>query len=310
VSEQLKRDIVGLTHEMGFEAAGFTTPEPVDGNVYCRWLERGYAGSMAYLQRNMDKRFDPRLLVPGVRSILCVGINYFQSQQEEPLRGGRVSLYAWGTDYHVVVKNRLHQLAEKLREFVDRDFHYRVFVDSAPVMEKSLAQRAGLGWIGKNGCLINRDFGSFLFLGELFLDFEVPADEPETNRCGECKKCIENCPMGAIVEPGLLDARRCISYLTIEHAGPIDPALADRIGEQIFGCDRCQRVCPFNGRCVETKIAEFRKHKLGRSIEPEEILGWNAEDWKQRTSESAGARASLEQWRRNAEIVRGNRIQK
>jgi epoxyqueuosine reductase len=200
----------------------------------------------------------------------------------------------------------LHRLAEKIKLVLGRDFSYRAFVDSAPVMEKPLAQQAGLGWIGKNGCLINRRFGSFFFLGELFVDFELPPDSPAKNYCGRCRRCLDACPTGAIIAPQTLDARRCVSYLTIEHRGGIDEDLKSKIGDRLFGCDACQLACPFNRKCVETLIEDFRRPILGPSLDPNEILNWDESACKLRTAHSAGERADLTQWQRNAKIVREN----
>jgi epoxyqueuosine reductase len=271
---ELKKNILNAAvHEIGFTLAGVASSEGFEAAFLKDWLDRGYAGSMAYLHRNLEKRLDPSLLVSGVRSIICVGLNYFQKTSDvSPADAGEIALYAHGEDYHRVVREKLHRLAEKIREILGRDFSWRAFVDSAPVMEKLLAQRAGLGWIGKNGCLVKRHFGSFLFLGELFVDFELEPDVPTKNYCGRCRRCIEACPTGAIAAPQTLDARRCISYLTIEHPGEIDEDLKSKIGRQLFGCDRCQRVCPFNRRCKETSVEEFRRPMLGASLDPNDRI--------------------------------------
>jgi len=306
MSTELKEDILAAARAVGFDLAGVTSPEPLEGRAYLAWRERGYAGTMDYLRRNVEKRLDPCLLVPDTKAILCLGVNYAQPCSETPPGMGRISVYAWGRDYHLVVKAMLHRLAGNICDLLGREFSYRAFVDSAPVMEKALAQRAGLGWIGKNGCLINRRIGSFFFLGELFLDFELPPDEPEKNHCGTCTGCMDACPTRAIVSPGVLDARRCISYLTIEHRGEIDAELAGQMGDRLFGCDTCQQVCPFNRRNVETTVEDFRRSCLGPHVDPSEILNWDETSRDRRTADSAGERASLDQWRRNARIVLAN----
>jgi epoxyqueuosine reductase len=305
---ELKQIILDAAiHEIGFTAAGVASPGAFESAFLKDWLDQGYAGSMSYLHRNLEKRLDPSLLVPGVRSIICVGLNYFQKTSDVlPEGAGEIALYAHGEDYHRVVRDKLHLLAERIREIRGCDFSWRAFVDSAPVMEKLLAQRAGLGWIGKNGCLVNRHFGSFLFLSELFVDFELEPDVPTKNYCGRCRRCIDACSTGAIVAPHTLDARRCISYLTIEHRGEIDEDLKSKIGHQLFGCDRCQRVCPFNRRCKETSVEEFRRPVLGASLVPKEILVWDESACKKRTAHSAGERADVSQWHRNARIVLDN----
>jgi epoxyqueuosine reductase len=304
----LKQDILDIAiHEIGFSLAGVASPHAMDSTHYLDWLDRGFAGSMAYLGKNLEKRFDPSLLVPGTRSIICTGLNYFQNVSDKVSPSdGRIAMYALGRDYHLVVRDMLHRLAEKIKLLLGRDFSCRAFVDSAPVMEKPLAWQAGLGWIGKNGCLINRHLGSFLFLGELFVDFELPPDSPAKNYCGRCRRCLDACPAGAIVAPQTLDARRCVSYLTIEHRGEIDDSLKSKIGDRLFGCDACQLACPFNRKCIETLIEDFRRPILGPSLGPNEILNWNESACKSRTTHSAGERADLSQWQRNAKIVREN----
>lgn len=221
-------------------------------------------------------------------------------------RVGRIARYAWGLDYHFVLKRKLHSLAKEIKGILGREFRYRAFVDSAPVLETSLACQAGLGWIGKNGCLLNRKMGSLFFLCELFVDFELSADEPITNRCGKCRKCIDACPTGAIVEPGIVDANKCISYLTIEYKGEIGKEESKAIGDWLFGCDVCQEVCPFNRNPISCRVDEFYEDVLGPVMDVDEVLSWDERAYKERTRRSAGARASLEQWKRNASIVAAN----
>jgi epoxyqueuosine reductase len=298
---ELKQDIFASAREIGFDLVGITAPKVVNTHTFLEWQQSGLAGTMEYMGRNIEKRLDPQKLVPEVKSILCVGVNYFQKAPDQSETGGKISRYAWGKDYHLVIRDMLHRLAEKIEGLIQRKFTYRAFVDSAPVMEKALAVQAGLGWIGKNGCLINKWLGSFLFLGELFLDFELPPDEPGKNYCGRCQKCLAACPTGAIVKPGLMDARRCISYLMIEHKGNITADLAEKMNGWLFGCDVCQQVCPFNRKCPETRIEDFRRYVLGPQIDAAEILQWEEKDYQDRTATSAGNRAGLAQWRRNAQ---------
>ncbi len=307
MKNNLKKDIFATAREIGFDLVGVTEPRVLNARAFMEWQQSGLAGTMDYMERNIEKRLDPRKLVPEVKSILCVGLNYFQTVPTQSDASGKISLYAWGKDYHLVVKDMLHRLAERIEGLIQRKFTYRAFVDSAPVLEKALAAQAGLGWIGKNGCLINKRLGSFLFLGELFLDVELPPDKPGKQYCGRCQKCLAACPTGAIVRPGVVDARRCISYLTIEHKGEIAADLAEKMNDWLFGCDACQQVCPFNRKCPETRIGEFRRHILGPHMTTEEILHWDEGTCQARTAHSAGSRANLGQWRRNAEITLGRR---
>ncbi|MBL7064138.1 MAG: tRNA epoxyqueuosine(34) reductase QueG, partial [Anaerolineae bacterium] len=230
---------------MGFDVVGVTRPAPsAHAAFYTGWLARGYHGEMAYLARPdaIEKRADPRRLMPETRSIVIVGMNYYTGDfpPAEESRG-RVSRYAWGADYHAVLTERLRQLAAWIAEQVGRPVTHRVYVDTGPLLERELAQRAGLGWIGKNTCLIHPRLGSYFFLGELLLDLELEPDASfPADRCGTCTACLDACPTGALVAPRTLDARRCISYLTIEHRGPIPAELGPLLGDWVFGCDVCQ----------------------------------------------------------------------
>jgi len=304
MSGDLKQSICQRAREIGFDLVGVTVPVIEDRyrRAYLTWLERQYHGQMGYMARNIDKRLDPAKLVPRAKSVICVGMNYYQ---REPQTGGlgRVAMYAWGRDYHRVLKARLAQLADEIELRTGRKGIHRGFVDTAPVLEKALAAQAGLGWIGANACLINIKRGSYLFLGELFTELELEPDTPAQDHCGRCRRCQESCPTGAIVEPGLIDARRCISYLTIEHSGPIDPNLSEKVDQQIFGCDICQQVCPFNRFAQVTSIQELVDPHLGPTVDPERVLRWDEGEYRRRVSESAAARASLAQWHRNARLL-------
>lgn len=315
MSVQLKADILAAARELGFEPVGCSEPVigPTYQAAYRQWLALGFAGTMTYLGRHLDKRLDPCVLVPEARTVLCVGLNYFQTSSAANIGGGRIARYAWGQDYHRVVKDRLGCLAARIHAIVGRDVTRRSFVDSGPVLERVLAAQAGLGWIGKNGLLIHPRRGSYFFLGELFLDIELPPDEPSPNRCGDCRRCLDACPTGAcsagacppeaLVRPGVIDARRCIAYLTIEHRGQIDETLADKMGDRLFGCDACQEVCPFNRQATETAVAEFRRPILGPRIDPRDVLAWDEPAYQARTTGSAGVRLTLAQWHRNARIA-------
>jgi epoxyqueuosine reductase len=225
------------------------------------WLEHGYHGTMAWMAREPARRADPRQVLPGCRSIISVAMNYYTGDRAEERPGhGRIARYAWGQDYHEVIGQRLSQLEARIKALAP-EAKTRSYVDTGPVMEKAWAQKAGLGWIGKHGNLVSTEFGSWLLLGEILTTLELEPDEPGTDLCGSCSLCIRVCPTGAIVEPYVLNARRCISYLTIElrdTADAITPDLARAMGNRIFGCDDCLDVCPYNVHAQITKESTFR----------------------------------------------------
>lgn len=238
----LKNRIREWSGEFGFEACGFAEIKPlVCGMRFLSdWLDRGYAGDMAYMYDNLSKRYDPRELLPGARTMIMFLMNYYP-RRWQPENQPEIAVYAYGRDYHYVVKERLRKIAERI------DNHeYRVFCDSAPVLERYWAERAGLGWIGRSGMLINPKMGTYTFIGTLITTLELPGDSPMSNRCGRCRKCIEACPTKAIVNDAVLDARRCLSYQTIEKRGSVDESLLRIAGARLYGCDRCMQVCPWN----------------------------------------------------------------
>jgi epoxyqueuosine reductase len=258
----LERAVKARAEELGFLACGFTEPSPPPhGDRLDAWLARGYAGTMRYLHRQAKRRKDPRLIVPEAISVVVVLDNYFGG---DPLEGGaapKVARYARGEDYHRVTARRLERLAEFLRE--RGAAVARTYADAGPVPERELAQRAGLGWIGKNTMLIRPGAGSFFVIGSIFTDLPLAADAPfDLDRCGSCTRCLDACPTDAFVEPRLLDATRCISYLTIEHKGPIPEPLAAHLEGWVFGCDICNEVCPWNHRFAsETAVPELRSRR-------------------------------------------------
>ena len=246
----LKEQIRQRALEAGFDAARFAAPDygSRTSAELAEFLGEGRAGTMDWLARNPERRGDPKVLWPEVRSILVLGANYAPAQDPMAALGakdrGAISVYAQGEDYHDLMKTRAKRLARDLSEQYGIDV--KIFVDTAPVMEKPAAMRAGLGWQGKHTNLVSREFGSWLFLAEVFLALELPADEPESDHCGSCARCIEVCPTGAITGPYRIDARACLSYLTIEHKGPIPREYRAAFGNRIFGCDDCLAVCPWN----------------------------------------------------------------
>ena len=229
------------------------------------WLERGYQATMAWLARNPERRADPTQVLPGCRSVICVGANYFTGHHPDETPGhGRIARYAWGQDYHGFLLPKLEQLAAHIRALAPTA-QTRCYVDTGPVMEKAWAQEAGLGWIGKHSNLVSGHFGSWLLLGEVLTTLDLVADEPGQDLCGSCTLCIKACPTGAIAEPYVVDASRCISYLTIERHQPgqdIDPALQPQMGNRIFGCDDCLDVCPYNAQAPSTQTPAFQPSPL------------------------------------------------
>jgi epoxyqueuosine reductase len=248
---ELLRSIRDHATDLGFSLFGVAPADPLEGaEFYARWVALGYAGEMAYLERNRDKRQHPARLVPGARSVICVGMHYPPAAAHAPSNSnpltGQLSCYALGDDYHQVMKSKLAQLFDYMQKTIQQPLQGRYYVDTAPVLERELAQLAGLGWWGKNTCLIDKRSGSYFFLGEIISDLELPFDEPAVDHCGTCTRCLDACPTDAFPEPYVLDARRCISYLTIELKGSIPQPLRADMGNWILGCDVCQQVCPWN----------------------------------------------------------------
>ncbi len=250
-SSQIKQ----WARELGFSACGITRVREASEqrDHLIRWLENNYNGRMEYMARNVDKRLNPAQLVPGARSIIVVLMDYLPAGRLS-LRQYKISRYAWGTDYHYVIKKRLRQLLERMQHQWGQ-VQARAFTDSAPVLERYWAQQAGLGWIGKNSLLLTKQ-GSYFFIGELIVDIELEYDQPwEKNFCGTCTRCLDACPTHAIVQPRVVDARKCISYLTIEYRG--DFSAETQLHGWVFGCDICQQVCPWNRHARPTAVEEF-----------------------------------------------------
>ena len=285
--------------EIGFVACGITDPSPVDdGGGLDRWLAGGYAGVMRYLHRQARKRKDPRLIIAGANSVVVVLDNYYNGESD-PGPPPKVARYARGEDYHRVTRERLEPLADLLRTHGARIAH--TFVDSGPVPERALALRAGLGWIGKNTMLIRPGAGSFFFIGTLFTDLALEQDRIDaTDHCGTCTRCLDACPTGALVEPKVLDATRCISYLTIEQKGPIPEPLAERLDGWVFGCDICNEVCPWNQRFAQPTSGErFRSRHLLDGAGPDLFDRMDDEEFARRFGDTPLERPGLRGMRRN-----------
>ena len=294
--------------EIGFDLAGIASADPAErGAVFRQWLAEGKAGEMSWLSKRVDERLDPAIYLPGARSVICVALNYHVALQEpaSAATAGRVARYALGDDYHDVVKPRLHQLADWLAS-VSPGVKTRCGVDTAPIFERELAARAGIGWIGKNTCLIHPRVGSWTVLGEVVTTLALPADAAIDDHCGSCTRCIDACPTGAITEPYSLDARRCISYLTIEHRQEIEPSLGPLVGDWLFGCDVCQDVCPHNRQPPSAIDPSLRPRFPSGKLDAAEVKNWDEERYRSVLRHSAMKRVKLPVLKRNAQLVHHN----
>jgi epoxyqueuosine reductase len=309
--EELATAIKELGHGLGFSKLGVAdTALEEDEALLERWLAAGRHGAMRYMQRHGRKRSRPEQLVPGTVRVISARMDYRHPGGRDGVRAledrasGYVARYALGRDYHKVMRPRLQRLADAIGERIG-PFGYRVFVDSGPVLEKALARKAGLGWVGKHTNLLDRD-GSWFLLGEMYTDLPLPLDAPVTEHCGSCTACIEVCPTQAIVAPFQLDARRCISYLTIELRGSIPEPLRPLIGNRIFGCDDCQLFCPWNKFARAPANDQFApRHGLDGS-RLTQLFAWSEAEWQTRTAGSAIRRAGYENWLRNVAVGLGN----
>ena len=308
---ELAARIKAIAHALGFQRCGIAGIDLGPDEAHLRdWLAQGLYGSMDWMARHGARRARPQELVPGTVRVISVGLDYGRDAEEAwtTLDDGErayVARYALGRDYHKLMRNRLQALADRIEVLVG-PFGHRVFVDSAPVLERALARNAGLGWIGKHTCLIDRDGGSWFFLGEIYVDLPLPVDASASDHCGTCRRCIDICPTQAITAPYRLDARRCISYLTIEHEGAIDEALRPLVGNRIFGCDDCQLACPWNKFARRTDEPDFRtRNDLDRATLAQ-LFAWDEEEFLRRTEGSAIRRSGHARWLRNIAVALGN----
>jgi len=312
LSKDIGYELVERALSLGFACAGIAGVEPSEhGDGLRRWIGEGMHGSMAWMENYLDKRTDPGKLIDHARSILVVGDLYASrdDNQDPPIKPGqgKIARYARGKDYHKIMKKRLMTLADELRAS-HPEASFKLFVDTAPVPERELAQRAGIGWVGKHTLIIHPKLGSYLFLGGIVMSLEASAPESQptmADHCGSCTACIDACPTDAITDHQV-DARKCISYLTIEHRTPIDPTLASKMGDWIYGCDICQEVCPHNSPKSDYGSAHTAYTPQRTSFDLLEVIGWSEEDRREAFVGSAMKRAKLEMMQRNARIVAGN----
>lgn len=298
--------------DLGFQQIGITDTDLSSAETYLmQWLSQGQQGDMEWMARHGKKRSQPAKLVPDTLRIITARLDYLppdceqmQTILEDPSRA-YISRYALGRDYHKLMRKRLQKLASEL-ETITGGFNYRVFVDSAPVMEKPLAEKAGLGWIGKHTNLLNKQAGSWFFLGEIYTNMPLPIDKSGINHCGDCQACIDICPTKAITAPYQLDARLCISYLTIEHQGAIPIELRPQFGNRIYGCDDCQLCCPWNRFADYTHEKDFHPRHHLDDISLLEIFNWDEATFLSRTEGSAIRRIGHERWLRNIAVALGN----
>ncbi|MGL4921604.1 tRNA epoxyqueuosine(34) reductase QueG [Aeromonas sp. 30P] len=318
---QLAHDIKLWARELGFDQAGITdTDLRIEEPRLQAWLDAGYHGSMDYMARHGMMRARPHELLPGTARVLSVRMNYlpFEAGFAATLRDptlGYISRYALGRDYHKVLRNRLKQLgdriearcAELFQGTADTQGEWRPFVDSAPILERPLAAKAGLGWVGKHSLLLNESAGSFFFLGELLLNLPLPLDQPvEKALCGKCVACINICPTGAIVTPYVVDGRRCISYLTIENDGPIPEEFRPLMGNRIYGCDDCQLICPWNRYADASPEPDFSPRPSLHRPPLLALWRWSENDFLKQTEGSPIRRIGYQRWRRNLAVALGN----
>jgi epoxyqueuosine reductase len=305
----LRQQITAEARALGFDLVGITSAAPMaHGGRLRAWVAQGFAGEMGYMSRTVEQRLDPTGAWPGVRSIIVLGMNYYTSPAAAGAAPGHgwISRYAWGQDYHTVLGDKLKAMVERIREVEGPDVQARWYVDTGPILERELAWRAGLGWPGKNTNLINRRLGSWLFLGAILLDRELVYDEPATAHCGTCTRCLTACPTRALVAPGVLDARRCISYLTIELRGPIPRELRPLMGTHIFGCDICQAVCPWNHKAPESSERAFLPRAGFAAPELIPLLRLSDEEFRARFRGSPITRAKRRGLLRNVAVALGN----
>jgi epoxyqueuosine reductase len=310
--QQLKAQIRDWAQTLGFQQMGVSDVDLSEAGEHLHdWLAKDYHADMDYMHKHGSKRYQPAELVPDTVSIISVRLDYmpadlkpYQAVLKEPSKAA-ISRYALGRDYHKVIRNKLKKLSQKITDEIG-PFGYRVFTDSAPVMEKAIAEKAGLGWIGKHSNVINSKTGSYFFLGEIYTDLPLEPDEKASFHCGSCTQCIQDCPTQAIIAPFQVDASKCISYLTIENKGPIPIEFRKAMGNRIYGCDDCQMVCPWNKFTPNTQEQDFHpRHQLD-DIELLTLFNWTEDEFLKNTEGSPIRRIGYQAWQRNIAVALGN----
>jgi epoxyqueuosine reductase len=311
-NSQIIQNIKNWGIELGFQQVGISNTDLSHAEQHLNfWLTNDFHGELDYMHKHGLKRSRPALLHPDTKSIISVRMDYLPQNHADLKKNldsptaAYISRYALGRDYHKLMRQRLQKLAEKIQAEIG-DFGYRAFVDSAPVLEKAIAEKAGLGWIGKHSNLINRKAGSWFFLGEIYTDLDLQPDEPTTSHCGACEACLQICPTQAIVAPYQVDARRCVSYLTIELQGSIPENLRSLIGNRIYGCDDCQLICPWNRFANVTKEPDFNPRHNLNSAQLLELFNWSEAEFLAKTEGSAIRRIGHIRWLRNIAVALGN----
>lgn len=299
--------VTEAARETGFDLVGFTGADLLieETEKLQEWLDKKYNAGMAYMERNLEKRRDVRNILPGARSVISLALNYYTDEKHSGSpEKGKVSRYAWGTDYHYIIWEKLDILIKRLKE-IDPDFDAVSYVDTGPAMDKVWASRAGLGWIGKHSNLISKEFGSWVFLATIITNYEFTYSGLVTDHCGSCRRCIDACPTGAITKEYVVDANRCISYLTIENKGEISQEFEGSLESWLFGCDICQEVCPWNIKFPKlTGEGKFYPENGNKEIDLDEISAMENQDFKKRFNRSPVSRAKLKGLKRNAEFLK------
>jgi len=297
--------VIEKAKRIGFDLVGFAKAEELIGETenLKKWLELKYHGDMEYMERNLEKRNDVSKILPGVKSVISLALNYYTNEQYSNKKDkGKISRYAWGKDYHLIIWEKLEQLENELKE-IDPEFESKSYVDTGPVMDKAWAVKAGLGWLGKHTNVINKEIGSWFFIATVFTNYEFEYSSVITDHCGSCTACIDACPTGAIVEEYLLDSGKCISYLTIENKKEIPDKFKDQFDNWIFGCDICQDVCPWNIKFAEATLNSGFLPK-NKEINLSEITNMSEEEFRERFSDSPVKRTKLKGLKRNAIFVK------